>query len=240
MYGTARTHSVKRPRWRAYLLLSRISNLPTVATNVLAGIVGSSAVLDGPSYLWLSLAVSLFYTGGMFLNDGFDEPFDRRLRPERPIPRGDVSRREVFILGGLLLLTGELMLAARSEALLFGAALAAAIVIYDYSHKNNPIAPIIMGTCRGLVYCLAAAASGGLTQTAVVGGVVVAAYVAGLTVAAKLTGPNARWLIPALIAGISFVDAIFIALVTSSPTLSLVAASGFLLTMFLQRFVPGD
>ena len=240
MYETARTPSVKRPRWRAYLLLSRISNLPTVGSNVLAGIVGSSAILAWPSYLWLSLSVSLFYTGGMFLNDAFDEPFDRRLRPERPIPRGDVSRREVFLFGGLLLLAGELMLAARSGALLFGAALAAAIVVYDYSHKNNAIAPLIMGACRGLVYCLAAAASGGLTQTVVVGGVVVAAYVAGLTVVAKLAGPNARWLIPVLIAGISFVDAIFIALVTSSPTLTLVAASGFLLTLFLQRFVPGD
>jgi hypothetical protein len=27
----------RRPRWRAYLLLSRVSNLPTVWTNVLAG-----------------------------------------------------------------------------------------------------------------------------------------------------------------------------------------------------------
>jgi MFS family permease len=241
MYATSRSGSIRRPRWRSYLLLSRISNLPTVGTNVLAGIVGSSANVDWPGYLWLSLVVSLFYTGGMFLNDAFDEPFDRKRRPERPIPRGDVSRAEVFVVGGLFLLTGELLLVTRSAALLFGVVLATAIVIYDYSHKNNPIAPLIMGACRGFVYCLAAAASGGLTVAVVVGAGVVTAYVAGLTVVAKLAGPNARWLIPVLIAGISVVDAIFIAIVTSSPLLSLAAAAcGFGLTLFLQRFVPGD
>lgn len=238
--ASSRPDSLRRPRWRAYLLLSRVSNLPTVATNVLAGIVGSSPAVDWSGYLWLTLAVSLFYTGGMFLNDAFDEPFDRKVRPERPIPRGDVSRAEVFVVGTLLLVWGELLLAPDREALLLGTILAAAIVLYDYSHKNNRIAPAIMGACRGLVYCLAAAASAGLTPAVVVGAVVVATYVAGLTVVAKLAGPNARWLIPVLIAGISFVDAIFIASVSSSLPLSLVAASGFALTLFLQRFVPGD
>jgi hypothetical protein len=74
----------------------------------------------------------------------------------------------------------------------------------------------------------------------IVGAVVVGGYVAGLTVVARLAGPNARWLIPVLIAGISIVDAIFIASVTSSVILPLTAAVGFGLTLFLQRFVPGD
>jgi 4-hydroxybenzoate polyprenyltransferase len=217
-----------------------VSNLPTVGTNVLAGMVGSSASVDWSGYLWLTLAASMFYTGGMFLNDAFDEPFDRRVRPERPIPNGDVSRGEVFALGTLLLLAGEALVATGRMAFFFGAALAAAIVIYDFSHKKNPVAPLIMGACRGLVYCLAAAATGGLTGAVIVGAVVVGGYVAGLTVVARLAGPNARWLIPVLIAGISIVDAIFIASVTSSVILPLTAAVGFGLTLFLQRFVPGD
>ena len=36
------------------------------------------------------------------------------------------------------------------------------------------------------------------------------------------------------------VDAIFIAMVSGSVPLAAVAASGFALTWFLQRFVPGD
>jgi 4-hydroxybenzoate polyprenyltransferase len=240
MYGTSRATGVRRTRWRSYLLLSRVSNLPTVCSNVLAGIVASTSIVRWPDYVWLAIAVALFYTAGMFLNDAFDEPFDRTQRPERPIPNGDVSRNEVFLIGAVLLSVGELMLLGRGSGWLFGAALAAAIVLYDYSHKRNPIAPIVMGLCRGLVYCVAASASGDVTRPAIVGATVVTAYVAGLTVVARLAGPNARWLIPALIAGISIVDAVFIAVVTSSPMLALAAASGFVLTLFLQRFVPGD
>jgi 4-hydroxybenzoate polyprenyltransferase len=57
---------------------------------------------------------------------------------------------------------------------------------------------------------------------------------------AKLAGANARWLVPLLIAGISLVDAAFIAIVSGSQVLALLAALGFPLTLFLQRFVPGD
>jgi 4-hydroxybenzoate polyprenyltransferase len=72
----------------------------------------------------------------LFLNDAFDEAFDRTRRPERPIPSGDVSRREVFAGGSLLLLAGELLLVPRAQALAFGALLAAAIVWYDAQHKG--------------------------------------------------------------------------------------------------------
>ena len=49
------------------------------------------------------LAFSLFYTGGMFLNDAFDAQFDAQHRPERPIPAGDVSRSTVFGWGYAML-----------------------------------------------------------------------------------------------------------------------------------------
>jgi len=154
----------RRPRWHAYLLLSRVSNLPTVWTNVLAGMCVVSAAIDGGAYLRVALAMSAFYTGGMFLNDAFDEPFDRVRRPERPIPSGDVSRREVFVSGTLLLLAGELLLAPRVQALVFGGFLAAAIVWYDAQHKGSRFAPVVMGSCRGLVYCAAAAFAGSLSD----------------------------------------------------------------------------
>lgn len=229
----------RRPRWRAYLLLSRVSNLPTVWTNVLAGMCVVSAAIDGGAYLRVALAMSAFYTGGMFLNDAFDEPFDRTRRPERPIPSGDVTRSEVFVVGSLLLLIGELLLIPRAQAVTFGALLAAAIVWYDAQHKGSRVAPIVMGSCRGLVYCTAAAFVAGMTVQAGIAAVVITIYVAGLTVVAKLAGPRARWLVPALIAAISLVDAAIIAISLSWP-LALLAVVGFPLTLFLQRFVPGD
>lgn len=235
-----------RPRWRAYLLLARVSNLPTVWSNVLAGLVagaagaGTAAVGDREALVTLLLAASAFYTGGMFLNDAFDASFDRKARPERPIPRGDVSLREVFGIGGALLAAGLALLWAAGTALLFGAALTVAIVFYDARHKGNALAPLVMGSCRGLVYLLAAATVS-VTPAAWIGAAVMVLYVAALTVVAKRAGANARWLIPALIAGISLVDAVFIVAVQpSSAHLALLAALGCPLTLSLQRWVPGD
>jgi 4-hydroxybenzoate polyprenyltransferase len=216
-----------------------VSNLPTVWTNVLAGMCVVSAAIDGGVYLRVALAMSAFYTGGMFLNDAFDEPFDRTRRPERPIPSGDVSRREVFVGGTLLLLVGELLLAPRAQALAFGALLAAAIVWYDAQHKASRFAPVVMGSCRGLVYCASAAFAVAMTREVGIAAAVITAYVAALTVVAKLAGPSARWLVPTLIAAISLVDAAIIAIL-APLWLVAVAVIGFPLTLFLQRFVPGD
>jgi len=86
---------------------------------------------------------------------------------------------------------------------------------------------------------VAAATTTGVTAVVVIGAAVLALYVAGLTQVAKLAGANARWLVPALIAGIAVLDALIVA-VTASLPLALLAVLGFPLTLFLQRFVPGD
>src|SRR6187399_237800 len=102
MSGTtvARAPVGKRSRPRAYLLLARISNLPTVWTNVLAAYVVAGASRE--SLPVASIAVSLFYIAGMLLNDAFDAPVDARARADRPIPNGDVTRTEVFTVGFVL------------------------------------------------------------------------------------------------------------------------------------------
>ena len=53
----------------------------------------------------LLVALSLFYVGGMYLNDAFDAGIDAVERPERPIPSGQVSAETVFAAGfGMLAL----------------------------------------------------------------------------------------------------------------------------------------
>jgi len=81
------------------LTLGRVSNLPTVWTNTLAGALLAGARDLGAEFALVVLAFSLFYTGGMFLNDAFDAPWDARERPERPIPSGAAGAREVFLWG---------------------------------------------------------------------------------------------------------------------------------------------
>ena len=228
----------RRSRPRAYLLLSRVSNLPTVWTNVLAAYVLAGASLQSlPIAL---VATSLFYVGGMFLNDAFDAPFDARARVDRPIPSGDVSRTEVFAVGLALLLAGELLLALLPHALpamLWGIGLAAAILFYDFRHKGTAYGPVVMGACRALVYCTVAAGAIGVVTTAVaIAAAVMWLYVIGLTWVAKAA--NLGYAVPWMLAGICLVDALII-LWMGEPQLALIAAIGFPATLAFQRIVPG-
>ena len=86
------------PQLRTLLVLGRVSNLPTVWSNCLAGWwLGGGGNFGRLPFLFLG--VSLLYTAGMFLNDAFDEGFDRQRRAERPIPSGKISAPRVWLLG---------------------------------------------------------------------------------------------------------------------------------------------
>ena len=98
--------------WPAALELGRVSNLPTVWTNVLAGIVLSGGGGSPGLIASVILALTLFYVGGMFLNDAFDRKIDARERPGRPIPSGRVSASAVFFWGFGMLGGGLLLLLA--------------------------------------------------------------------------------------------------------------------------------
>jgi 4-hydroxybenzoate polyprenyltransferase len=179
--------------WRTALRLGRVSNLPTVWTNVLAAAVLAGAPL-GLTVVVVAFACSLSYVGGMFLNDAFDREFDARVRPERPIPSGAVAVGEVFAAGyGLLALglalvaiTARLAVGSTTPGIVAGFALAATIVLYDAWHKANPAAPVLMGLCRVLVYVTTAAAlTGAVGFGVIVGAIVLLAYLIGLTYVAR-------------------------------------------------------
>jgi 4-hydroxybenzoate polyprenyltransferase len=128
--------------------LGRVSNLPTVWTNMLTGIVlAGGAVAD--SRVWLLLAaLTLFYVAGMYLNDAFDADIDAVERPERPIPAGRVSRSTVFTAGFAMLAIAIALLFAAGRVAgtgvwpgMAGLALAGVIVFYNWHHKSNPLSP---------------------------------------------------------------------------------------------------
>lgn len=175
------------------LRLGRISNLPTVWTNVLAGMVLAGALPDGEVVLAITLAMSLFYGGGMYLNDAFDVAWDAVERPERPIPSRQAAVRSIFLAGFGMLTAGTVILAWMAPSLAggwrltaSGGGLAAAIVLYDWHHKGNPWSPLLMGLCRALVYVTAAYGVVALLPAKVLAAAfVLTCYVAGLTYAAK-------------------------------------------------------
>jgi 4-hydroxybenzoate polyprenyltransferase len=175
------------------LRLGRVSNLPTVTSNVLAAVALTRVQVGAGQIVALCVAMSLFYVGGMWLNDAYDREIDRRERPERPIPSGQVDAATVFGWGFAMLAAGIGLIAALAlveggggTAVLSSIALALLIVFYDLHHKGNPWSPLVMGLCRAGVYATAAlSVSGELSSDVLIGGGALVAYLIGLTYIAK-------------------------------------------------------
>lgn len=177
---------------RDALILGRVSNLPTLWSNVLAGAALSGAAITPEVMAPLLAALSLMYIAGMALNDAFDAAIDRRERPERPIPAGRVTVRAVFIAGFALLAAGLALVIVLAGATGRGAApvaaamaLAGAIVFYDVHHKANRFSPVVMGLCRALVYVTAALMLAPAAPALWPAAVMLLSYLVGLTYAAR-------------------------------------------------------
>jgi 4-hydroxybenzoate polyprenyltransferase len=228
---------------RTALTLGRVSNLPTVWTNVMAGVAFNAEPTAGV-IIPVAFAASLLYVAGMFLNDAFDRRWDAEHRPERPIPAGAVSARTVFVGGFGLMALGLAILwvgPGGDRAVLPGLVLAGLIVLYDASHKRNPIAPVVMGLCRVAVYVTAArAAAPGYAPPLVAGALFLGSYLVLLTVIARqeTKDPKVPKLVGRLIAGISLIDGAQL-LVLGCAWLAGASLAAFVLTRRLQRWVAG-
>ncbi len=235
------------------LKLGRVSNLPTVWSNVLTGMALAGTAAVDCRLLLLVVSLSLFYVGGMFLNDAFDHGFDAKARPERPIPSGQVSAVQVHAFGFGMMGVGLALLAwvgygyepfTQWRPVVAGFALAAAIVFYNWHHKNNPLSPLVMGICRMLVYVTAALAVAAVVpQQVVVAAIVLLCYLIGLTYAAKkehLGRLENSW--PLAFLAVPVVYGIYLS--TAQPIvllpLALLAVWGLYALWLLRRRKPGD
>ena len=184
--------------FKALLLLGRVSNLPTVWSNCLAAWLLGGGALVGTAYVqhfvWLIVGATLLYLAGMFLNDAFDERFDREHRTERPIPSGAISARAVWILGIVQMALGlGCVVWINTLAALFALGLAGGILWYDWLHKRIIWSPLIMGLCRFLLYLLAGAvAVDCVTLPLILGAVALCSYVVGLSNIARREATGGR------------------------------------------------
>ena len=175
------------------LRLGRVSNLPTVTSNVLAAIALAGAHPTRLTIALVCIALSLMYVAGMYLNDAFDRDIDRVERPERPIPSGEVTAAAVFDAGFALLAGGIVLVGATALAtgagwkpLVSAVALGSLIIFYDANHKQNPLSPLVMGLCRAGVYTTAAlVVRPDLCVEVATGAALLVAYLIGLTYAAR-------------------------------------------------------
>jgi len=181
------------------LRLGRVSNLPTVWTNALAGVVLAGGESWTITTLLVAIGLSLLYVSGMYLNDAFDREIDALERPGRPIPAGHVLADTVFFVGFSLMLAGlvftlwgaTLSSSMPWRGMLAALVLAAAILFYDWHHKGNALSPFFMGLCRVLAYVTAGySAVATPSATLFVAALTSLSYLIGLTYIAKLEAFN--------------------------------------------------
>jgi 4-hydroxybenzoate polyprenyltransferase len=182
---------------RTLLILGRVSNLPTIWSNCLAGwwLGGGGNFGKLPPLL---LGISALYTGGMFLNDAFDADSDSQRRAARPIPSGSISPAAVWRWSFALLGVGTLTLALLGKTTgVLTLALLACIIIYDATHKVLTTSPWLMGLCRFWVYVIAGSTGvWGVNGGPIWCGATLALYVAGLGSVARrgsFRGPVPYW-----------------------------------------------
>lgn len=226
-----------------YARLVRLPNLFTAPPDVILGaaIVASSTNVAGRTVGGLAMASMFLYAAGTSLNDYVDAPEDARLRPERPIPIGVISRRQALALGTVLLGSG-IALAATVGGIQSGAVaalLALAIVLYNGMFKGSALGFLFMGCCRGLNVLLGMTAAGALvTDSLPLWGVtvllLVTGYIASITFMAESeTGESASLAVPVAIAGTALAVVGGISLVAiRSPSLDQMMIVGILIAGF--------
>lgn len=172
--------------FRTLLVLGRVSNLPTVWSNCLAGWLLSQGG-DPINFLLLCVGATCLYVGGMYLNDAFDVQFDQQHRPERPIPSGAISLAAVWLWGLGLLSAGLVCLVFLSKTTaILALLLALCILLYDAVHKIFAFAPVLMAGCRFFLILVAASTgSHGVTGMSVWVAFVLACYIVGLSYIAR-------------------------------------------------------
>ena len=240
--------------WNAetILKLGRVSNLPTVWSNTLAGVVLAGVSPFSWSLLTVMLAMSMAYIGGMFLNDAFDRKIDAKERPDRPIPSGKIKAAEVYSAGFTLLVAAVFftLLAAIAwggsalKATLCAMLLCAAIVLYNVWHKNNPYSPVIMGLCRMLIYFCAAFTPTDSPSTMVYAGAfALLAYLIGLTYVARQENlGQVKNLWPVAFIAVPGLIGIFAAATDTQVWIPLIAFNGWVIfcLYIINRKQPGD
>ncbi len=156
-----------------YLKLTRPANILTAMADIFLGFSASGFILretgfyggqfsltHTTSLLFLLLASSCLYAGGIVFNDIFDLNLDKKERPERPLPSGKISKQGATIFATILLIIG-ITSASFVGVYSFVVAIniAAFALLYDSWGKHQSLGPLNMGICRGLNLLLGLSAS---------------------------------------------------------------------------------
>ena len=181
--------------------VGRISNLPTVWTNIFAATIVAQTIdfaqIDNSQQYNIQiiiavLALSCMYIGGMFLNDAFDSEWDRENNNMRPTVNGEISLKTVWLTGWALLLSGFFLVLSQdnSQASLATLILGGSIILYNALHKKFPSAAFIMGLTRFGVYIISALLLAKLSTTLMILASALLLYITGITYLARQEQAN--------------------------------------------------
>lgn len=179
------------------LALSRPAGLPTVWSNCLAGwwLSGGGQAHKLP---FLCGGATLVYLGSAWLNDAWDEGYDRQFRRGRPIPSGAIRPAAVWRWGLAGLIAGEVCLfwVGRTTGAL-ALALGLCALTYNATHRLITFSPVLLGLCRFWLYVTAASTGAdGVNGWSLWCGLALAVYVTGarcLPRPANIRGPADYW-----------------------------------------------
>ena len=109
------------------------------------------AEADVPHLIALMVSSGLLYVGGIVLNDYFDIEIDKRERPSRPLPSGNISKRHALAIAIVaLLFANTIAFIVGPMSLVVSLALTFAIIAYDYRLKHGLLGPFAMAGARFL------------------------------------------------------------------------------------------
>ena len=140
-----------------YLRLVRLPNVFTAIADVVAAYSVMQFIAkaqDGSPFNFRGMALlagasAALYLAGMALNDLADRAEDAKVRPNRPIPSGQVSVAGAAVCGFGLMLLGIGLAALQGNSWPLAIALALAILAYDFASKGITIlGPVTLGLCR--------------------------------------------------------------------------------------------
>jgi hypothetical protein len=162
------------------LRLVRVGTLFSPAADVVA-----SSAIAGLPWSWTVVAAMFastsLYAAGMVWNDVADRESDALLRPERPLPRGDVALPLAVALGTALLALGLWISPCRG----YHGLIAALVLAYDFAGKRLAWLGVLgMGTLRALNLALALAFGGEQVAPGSAKSVLIAAVCYGLYIIA--------------------------------------------------------
>ena len=170
-------------KFLAVFELCRVSNLPTVISNCVAGSLVAEGIL-GLDLIFVLIGASLVYSGGMVMNDAVDFRYDKKFKKDRPIVSSKISLFSSWQLAILFLVSGSVFLGIGSTSYFWVALLIVSIIFYNVIHKKFGITIYVMGFCRSLLYFIAGYTLS-LSNSVILWGLALGLYTAGITLVAR-------------------------------------------------------